>query len=299
MESKGKLLSIAVVALLILIACHRNEGTKAESGQSTSIAATVNGMPISVDRVDLVVKQAVGEGQQDGPDLRKGIIEHLALQKLFSIEAAKTGLENDAEVQKQIEISRQSILAGAYVQKLLQKQAATDDLLAAEYEKVKSAAPTEYRARHILVRTEAQARSLVERLNRDPTLFEGVAKSVSMDPESKSKGGELGWFDPQQMLPEFSKAVSNLKLGGITQEPVKSAFGYHVIKLEETRQGSVPPMEKIKPMLRQRLEQESLNKLIEETKAKANIEINGASMATTKSQRSPWNGANEPPAGKF
>lgn len=298
MKSKGKLLSIAGVSVLILVACNRDEGTKAESGPSTAVAATVNGMPISVDRVDLVVKQAVAQGQQDGPDLRKGIIEHLALQKLFSIEAAKDGLEKSAEVQEQLEMSRQSILAGAYVKQFLKKQVATDDLLSAEYEKVKSAAPTEYRARHILVKTEAQARTLVERLNRDPKLFEEVAKSASMDPESKSKGGELGWFDPQQMLPEFSKAVANLKLGGITQEPVKSAFGYHVIQLEETRQGSMPPMEQIKPMLRQRLEQEGLNKLIDDTKAKSKIEIIGTSMVTAESQRASGNGAHEAPAGK-
>ena len=159
----------------------------------------------------------------------------------------------------------------------MKNSAASEEMLKAEYEKIKATITgTEYRARHILVEKEAEAKDIIAKLKKDPGLFEKLAMEKSKDTGSKVKGGELGWFDLSRMVPEFGAAASKLEKGAITQEPVKTQFGYHVIQLEDTRPIEAPPFEDVKPQLAQHLQQQSVQKQMEELKAKAKIEMAGA-----------------------
>jgi peptidyl-prolyl cis-trans isomerase C len=259
------------VSLLTLSAC---DMAKSSAPAKAGVAATVNGTVIEDSRVNLMVKQAAAQGQADGPELRGKIIEHLALQMLVAKEATKKGLDKTADVAEQLEMARQSILASAFVQDYLKKNPVTDKVLAAEYEKIKgSVSANEYKARHILVKQEAEAKAIIAQLNKNPKAFEALAKEKSVDPGAKENGGDLGWFDAQGMVPEFGAAVAKLEKGKFTEEPVKSDFGYHVILLEDTRAKQFPPLEEVKPMLEQQVQQQSLKKLLDDMKSKAKITI--------------------------
>jgi len=278
----SRILLASAISLLVLSAC--NPDDKAKSAAAPAVkepaAATVNGIAISKSRVDMIVQQGLASGQPDSPEARKGIIEKLAMQTLAAEEAIKKGLDKSPEIVAQIDLIRQSVLANAYVQDLIKNGTASDDMLKAEYEKIKAQITgTEYKARHILVEKEADAKDIIAKLKKDPGLFEKLAMEKSKDAGSKASGGELGWFDPSRMVPEFVAAVSKLDKGAITQEPVKTQFGYHVIQLEDSKPIEAPPFEEVKPQLAQHLQQQNVQKQMEDLKAKAKIEYVDAPAA--------------------
>ena len=281
-SSNSRILLASAASLLLLTAC--NPDDKAKSAAAPAVkepaAATVNGIAIAKSRVDMIVQQGLAAGQPDSPEARKGIIEKLAMQTLAADEAIKKGLDKSPEIMAQIDLIRQSVLANAYVQDLIKNSTASDDMLKAEYEKIKATITgTEYKARHILVEKESDAKDIIAKLKKDPGLFEKLAMEKSKDAGSKVRGGELGWFDLSRMVPEFGSAVSKLEKGAITQEPVKTQFGYHVIQLEDSRPIEAPPFEEVKPQLAQHLQQQNVQKQMEDLKAKAKIEIVDAPAA--------------------
>lgn len=264
---QSRILVISAVSTLTLCACNPSDHPKA------GVAATVNGSPISESRVAILAKRAAAQGQPDTPEIRNKIIEQLSMQLLLSQEAAKKGLDKKPEVQDEIELTRQSILANAFVQDYL-KNTVSDDMMKAEYEKVKAQmSGNEYKARHILVDKEADAKDIIAQLRKNPKAFASLAKAKSKDTDSKVSGGDLGWFDPRAMVPEFGAAVEKLAKGKFTEEPVKSQFGYHVILLEDSRTKMFPPLDQVKPQLQQQIQQQNLMKLLDDLKAKAKIEI--------------------------
>jgi peptidyl-prolyl cis-trans isomerase C len=253
------------VAVMALSACN--------SGEKAGVAATVNGTPISASRVDMLVKQNA-QGQPENPELRKAIIDRLSMQILVSKEAVKKGLDKKPEVSEQLDWTRQSILANAFVEDYLKNSPVSDDMLKAEYEKIKTQITgNEYKARHILVAKEAEAKDIIAKLKKNPKSFESLAKAKTMDMGSKANGGDLGWFDTRSMVPEFGAAVTKLTKGSFTAEPVKTQFGYHVILLEDSRPKMIPPLDQLKPQLTQQIQQQNLQKLFDDLKAKAKIEI--------------------------
>lgn len=268
--------------LLTLGACNSaSDPAKVTAPAKSAVAATVNGVAISQNRVDLIVKQGAARGQADSPEARKGIAENLAVQLLISQEAIKKGLDKTPEIADQIELTQQSILANAFVQDYMKTNLVTDDMLKAEYERIRSGmAGNEFKARHILVDQEAEARDIVAKLKKNPKTFAALAKERSKDKGSKANGGDLGWFDLHGMVPEFGDAVAKLAKGSFTEEPVKSQFGYHVILLEDSRAKVLPPLEQIKPALQQKMQQQNLKKAIDDLKAKAKIEIVQAAAPT-------------------
>ncbi|MEN6586929.1 MAG: peptidylprolyl isomerase [Sulfuricella sp.] len=282
MTIKSRILLVSAASLLTLSACNADESSKTATAPAAgNVAATVNGTAISKARVDLLVKQRAGMGQPDSPEMRKAIIDQLAMQMLVSQEAIKKGLDKTPEVTDQIELTKQSILANAFVQDYIKSHPVTDDMLKAEYDKVKAEMTgTEYKARHILVGSEAEGKDIIAKLKKNPKAFDALAKEKSKDPGSKDKGGELGWFDPRGMVPEFGAAVTKLGKGKMTDEPVKTQFGYHVIVLEDSRPMQIPPLDQVKPQLTQKVQQEQLKSLIDDMKAKAKIEITAAPAAT-------------------
>jgi peptidyl-prolyl cis-trans isomerase C len=274
--------------MLTLIACNANESDKAAAPAGKANAATVNGIAISESRVDMIAKKRAAQGQPDNAESRKAIIDNLALQLLASQEAIKKGLDKSQETVDQLDLTRQSILTNAFIQDYFNTNPVTDETLNAEYDKVKAQMTgSEYKARHILVEKEADAKAIIAKLKKDPKAFAALAKEKSKDTGSKDKGGDLGWFDPRGMVPEFSEATAKLAKGKFTEEPVKSQFGYHVILLEDSRPKQVPPLEQIKPALKQQVQQQNLKKLFDDMKAKAKIEIVQAPAAAPTSAPAP------------
>ena len=280
---KSRVVLTCALALLALSACTSKDAEKpvanasASTAPTSAVAATVNGTAISEKLVEMILKQQAAQGMPDSAESRKMIIDSLATQLILSQEAAKKGLDKTSEIADQLEMARQSILAEAYVQDYMKSNTITDDMLTAEYDKIKAqTSGSQYKARHILVENEADAKDIIAKLKKDPKAFEALAKSKSKDPGSKDKGGDLGWFDPRGMVPEFSKAVATLEKDKFTEEPVKSKFGYHVILLEDTRPNPIPTLDQVKPGLTQQVQQQNFVKMVEDMKAKAKIEITAA-----------------------
>jgi peptidyl-prolyl cis-trans isomerase C len=278
---RSGILLASAAALLALGACNPAKDAKpADTTAKGPAAATVNGQAISQHTVDLIAKQGAGAGRPDTPDTRKAIIDQLVLQTVVAEEAVKKGLDKTPEVSEQLNAIRQSVLANAYVQDFVKNNPVSDEALKAEYERIKATVSgTEYKARHILVAQEAEARDIIARLKKDLGAFAKLAAQKSKDPGSAAKGGELGWFDVKGMVPEFGAAVSKMEKGKFSDEPVKSQFGYHVILLEDTRPIEPPPLEQVKPQLSQQLQQQSVKKHFETLKTAAKIELVGAASA--------------------
>jgi len=271
---KSRFLLASAASLLTLIACNSNNSPQGAAPAKDAVAATVNGTPIGERFVGLMLKQRADLGREANAEARKAFIDRLAMQLIITQEAVKKGLDKAPEVSDQIELTRQSVLVDAFVKDYLKNNPVSDDMLNAEYDKMKAQATgTEYKARHILVETEAEAKDIIAKLKKNPTAFEALAKEKSKDRGSKDRGGDLGWFDPRRMVPEFGAAIAKLAKGKFTEEPVKSQFGYHVILLEDSRPQTAQPLEQIKPGLTQQIQQQNLKKLFDEMKAKAKIEI--------------------------
>jgi peptidyl-prolyl cis-trans isomerase C len=252
--------------------------TPADQAPRDAVAATVNGTPISQRTVDLLAKQGASAGHPDTPEARRAIIDQLALQTVIAEEAIKQGLDKTPEVTEQVAALKQAVLASAYVQGFINNNPVSEDRLKAEYERIKATVTgTEYKARHILVEKEAEAKDIIAKLKVDPGAFEKLAKERSLDAGSKAQGGELGWFDLSAIAPEFGAATSKLEKGKFTETPVQTQFGYHVILLEDSKPIEAPPLEEVKPRLSQQLQQQDWEKQLEALKAKTKIEIVGAS----------------------
>ena len=293
-KSRVALGSALLVALLALGACNNKE-TAADS--KDAVAATVNGTPISKKQLDQIMAQQAQQGLPDTPETRKMVIDNLAMQIIVAQEALNKGLEKTPEVKDQLEMTRQSILANAYVKDYMKSATVTDEALKAEYDKFKAeSGGNEYKARHILVKTEDEAKDIIAKLEKDVKAFEGLAKAKSEDPGSKGKGGDLGWFNPKNMVPEFGDAVAKLEKGKFTTAPVKSQFGYHVIILDDSRAVTLPALDDIKAPLTQQLQQQNLKKMLDDLKAKAKIEVKEEPKASASASASASAAASAPAA---
>ena len=225
----------------------------------------------------MVAKQGANSGRPDTPEARAAIIDQLALQMVIAEEAVKKGLDKSSEVTDQLDTIKKSVLANAYVQDFIKNNPVSDETLKAEYERIKATVTgTEYKARHILVEKESEAKDIIARLNKDPGAFSKLAAERSKDSGSKDRGGDLGWFDPRKMVPEFGAAVGKLEKGKFTETPVKTQYGYHVILLEDAKPIEAPSLEEVKPQLTQQLQQQNWKKHMDALKAAAKIEVAGA-----------------------
>ena len=281
---KNGVLLASAVSLLALGACSADKAADATATAAKGPAvATVNGKAIQQSLVDLVVRQGASSGRPDTPETRQAIVDQLTMQAVVADAAVGKGLDKSEGIAEQIDAVRQSILANAYVQDFMKNNPVTEDSLKAEYERIKATITgSEYKARHILVEKEAEARDIIARLKKDPGAFAKLARERSKDDGSKGNGGDLGWFDLAGMVPEFGAAVSKLEKGKITDEPVKTQFGYHVIQLEDSKPIEAPPFDEVKPNLAPQVQQQALKKHLDDLKTKAKIEIVAAPAAAAK-----------------
>jgi peptidyl-prolyl cis-trans isomerase C len=233
--------------------------------------AVVNGKPVPSSRADVMVKQMATQGQQDSPQLRAMVKEELINREILIQEADKLGLGSTAEVKNQLELARQSIVIRALVTDYIKKNPVKDADLKAEYDKFKGqAGDKEYRARHILVEKEDDAKAIIAKL-KGGAKFEELAKQ-SKDPGSAANGGDLDWASPASFVKPFSDAMVALQKGQVTEAPVKTQFGYHVIKLEDVRAAKVPAFEEVKPQIAEQLQQQKLQAYQQELRKKAKIQ---------------------------
>jgi peptidyl-prolyl cis-trans isomerase C len=257
----AKLAAIAAVGLLMAAPAFSQDNGPVK----------VNGVAISQSLVDMQVKEAASQGQADSKELRSAITDRMINIELLSQEAAKKGLDQSQDFKDQMEMIRKSTLATTYVQDYFKDHPVSEDALKQEYESLKSKlGSSEYRVSHILVDSQEEAKAIEAQLKKGAK-FEKLAKDKSKDPGSKDKGGDLNWSVPSNYVEPFANAITKLKKGQIS-EPVQTQFGWHVIKLVDVRNLNVPPFEQVRDNLRQRLQQQSVQKLIKDLRDKAKIE---------------------------
>lgn len=231
--------------------------------------AIVNGKPVPKARVEVLLKQAQRAGQPVGPEVQQQARDQVVLREIFAQEAERRGIPASADFQDQMKLARESILIRELFEDFRKKNPVTDAEAQAEYEKFKAqASGTEYRARHILVEKEEDAKKLIADI-KGGAKFEDVAKKNSKDTGSAENGGDLDFAKPDSYVPEFGQAMAKLKKGEMTDAPVKSQFGWHIIRLEDTRAAAFPAFEDVKGQIKQRQEQMKLQKYQEDLRAKA------------------------------
>ena len=240
-------------------------------GGKSSALATVNGVPIPQAAAETFVAEQVTQGTPDSPELRKAVREELIRREVVSQAAKAEKLDKSPEILAQIELSKQAILIRAYVQNYLKKNPTPESVVRAEYDKMKtSSSDKEFKARHILVETEDEAKAIILKLSTGEK-FEQLA-TQSKDPGSKDSGGELGWSQAKDFVKPFGDALMALEKGKYTATPVKSEFGWHVIQLDDARTAEPPPFEHLKGQLAQHLQQQKIEALISGLQGKAKVE---------------------------
>ena len=231
--------------------------------------AKVNGVNIPQARVDALLGEVTAQGRPDSPELREAIKKRLIESELISQEAVKLGLNKRSEVAAQIDLSRQQALVGAYFNDIARRNPVSEDAMKKAHERFKdSPAASEYKARHILVQTEAEAKTLITQINGGAD-FSKLAAEKSRDECSKSQGGELAWSPATNYVAPFRDALIKIKKGEMTAAPVQTQFGWHIIRLDDQRPLSY---ETLKPQLQRVVQQENAQKALEELRAKAKIE---------------------------
>ena len=238
-------------------------------------AVIVNGKPIPKAQLDKLVQKT---GQADNPQVRDQAREMLVTRELILQEANNRGLSQSDAVKEQIEQSRMGILVAAVFQDYVEKEGVAEADLKAAYESVKSQyTGKEYHVEHILLEKEADAKAITAQLKAGAN-FEELAKAKSKDPGSAPTGGDLGWVSEKSLVPEFSKAMVQLKKGQITDKPVKTQFGWHIIKMDDVRDVKAPPMEEIKDQLKQMIasdqnwQKAKFTEMMQKLRAKAKIQ---------------------------
>ena len=234
--------------------------------------ATVNGVAIPRYRSDLFLQQQAQRGNRDSEQLRAQIREVLINNEVVFQEANRGGTAKRPEVQQQLELMRHEVIVNAYIGEWLRKNPITDAEIQKEYDRAKSiTGDKEYKARHILLENEEAAKTAITEITKGAK-FEEVAQKSSKDEGTKPRGGELDWSVPGNYDKAFADAMVKLEKGKMTATPVRSRFGFHVIRLDEVREVKFPPLDEVKPQIQQRLTQQKIEVLVRELRAKAKVE---------------------------
>jgi peptidyl-prolyl cis-trans isomerase C len=236
--------------------------------------AIVNGKPVPTSRVDALMQQVTSQqpGRPVPPDMQAQIKEEVISREIWMQEAQKIGLDGSDEYKNQMEQARQVVLIRSLFADFQKKNPVTDAEIKAEYDKfAKENGGKEYRARHILVEKEAEANKLIADLKKGAK-FEDLAKKNSKDPGSGANGGDLDWAAPSSYVKEFSEAMVGLAKGKMTDKPVKSQFGYHIIRVDDVRETQLPPLDQVKGQISQQLQQQKLQAYQKGLRDKAKVE---------------------------
>jgi peptidyl-prolyl cis-trans isomerase C len=245
------------------------KGGAAQANAGAKIA-TVNGVAIPKTRVDMIVKAQAGRGTPDNEQVRGEIREQLIVREIVSQEATRKGLAKSSDVQAQLDLARQQVLWNAYIADFVKNNPVNDADLKAEYERLKgSRGDKEYKARHILVDKEDDAKAIIGELKKGRK-FEELARQ-SKDPGSKDRGGDLEWNSPAGYVKPFADAMMKLEKGKYTEAPVQTQFGWHVIRVDDIRDAKVPPFEEVKPQISQRMQAQWLDRYLRDLRQKNGV----------------------------
>ena len=244
----------------------------AKAAAKAAPIAKVNGVAVPKARLDMMMLQQAGRGMPDNEQTRSLVREELVNREIIAQEAVKAGIAKVPEVQTQLELTRQEVIVGAYVRDWVRKHPITETDIEKEYDKIKKEAPpNEYKARHILVDSEDQAKDLIGQLKKGAK-FDELASKNSKDTGTKDRGGDLDWNMPGVFDKQFSDAMVKLEKGKFTETPVQTRFGYHVIQLDDVRAVKVPSLAELKPRIQQQLGQQKVENLVRGLRAKAKVE---------------------------
>lgn len=222
--------------------------------------ATVNGKTISQENLDQFVSLLIAQGAQDTPELRAQVKKEM-INRTVAVQAAeKAGLDKQTAVKQEMELARQGILVRALMADFLKKNPVTDAQIQAEYDDIKKeqASTQEYKVQHILVKDEKKAEELLAAIKGKKVTFDEAAKKDSIDTGSGQNGGDLGWGPSSNYVPEFAQAVESLKKGELSEKPVQSQFGWHIIQVEDVRATQFPELAQVKPQIEEMLRQKQL-----------------------------------------
>ncbi len=281
---KYSLIAAAVASALLAAGCEKSgnggsgapaspasKAAPAAAASAESAIAVVNGKPISKAAVE-VLQAEIGQRRGGNNVPEDKIVEELIKRELLSQEAETEHLTQDPKFAARLENAQRMVLSQAAAEHYIATVQVSDDELKKEYDqRIGSMGMSEFKAKHILVDSEQTAKDIIAKLQKGEK-FADLAKKLSKDPGSKDKGGELGWFNPQQMVPPFSQAVMALKNGETTQAPVQSQFGWHVIQREDSREQQPPPFDAVKEQLRSMMQTQKLQQHIADMQSKAKIE---------------------------
>lgn len=272
---------LTIPLLFAFIACAKKE----EQKQGPYLAMVGNTKITQAD-LEREIKNLPEFAQKlfEGGEGKERFLNELIKKELLYQEALKKGLDKDSEYQKKVEDFKKLTLIGQLLEKEIQSKAkVTEPDAKAYYEKHKAelASVSQIKASHILVKTEAEAKKISETLKKGANFAE-LAKKYSIDPGSAKNGGDLGYFSPGQMVPEFEQAAAKLKPGEIS-EPVKTKFGYHIIKVTDKKMGKPVDFEKVKNAIMQRLsaekQKEVFDSYVEDLKKSYKVEINKEALS--------------------
>ena len=234
--------------------------------------AIVNGKPVPKARLEALAQQMARAGRPVTPEQQSQLKDEVVAREIFIQEARKRGLDATEDYKNQLDLARQTILIRELFNDFQKKNPVTDADSKAEYDKFVAAnGGKEYRARHILVEKEDEAKAIIASLKAGGK-FEDIAKKSSKDPGSGANGGDLDWANASSYVAEFSGAMTKLTKGQLTETPVKSQFGYHIIRLDDVRDAQLPQFAEVKPQIAQQLQQQKLSKFQEDLRAKAKVE---------------------------
>ena len=242
---------------------------------------TVNGVSVSITLAEIYMLH--GKAQKlDPKKLEQDVREEIIRRELMYQEAKRLGIDKQSEVAQkaeaekakvliQAEAAKQTIILRAFVQEYLKKHPVTEAQLKAEYDKNRArGGDTEYKVRHILLKTEDEAKAIIAKLKKGANFAEMAVESI--DSGTKSDGGNLGWSGPARYVAPFAEALKTLKKGQLHEKPVKTEFGYHVILLDDTRPLNAPAFEELKPRLLQQAQSQQITKMVDGLRAKAKVE---------------------------
>lgn len=240
--------------------------------------ATVNGKPVKQSLLDFMLKEISASGQKVDDDMRAALVNSLIGKEVVYQEAQKSGIDKSADFLAKQELTDRELLVNTFLQDYIKKNPVDDAAVKAEYDKFKDQwGSKEYKASHILVKTEQEAKDVIAQLGKKGD-FSKIAKEKSLD-SSKDKGGDLGWFPPARMVKPFADAVVKLQKGAYTTTAVQTQFGWHVIKLEDTRDAQPPAFETVKDELRANMQKQKIVTLVNDLRAKAKIVDNSPAKA--------------------
>ena len=269
-------LAVALVAGTFAFAAGAQEKAEKASKSKASSAApnvlVVNGVTIPQARIEAMTKEVEAQGHPDNPEQQHAIREELVNREVLAQAAKKRGLDKSAEVKAQMEMASQAVLVRALFESEVKAHPISDADLQKQYDQFKgSMGANEYKVRHILVDKEDEAKAIIDQLNKGAD-FAKLAKEKSKDPGSKDNGGDLDWGPAARYVKPFADAVMSQPKGQISQTPVKTDFGYHVIRVDDVRPLKVPTFSEVKDQFRQRAQQQQIQKLVMELRQKAKVE---------------------------